>query len=95
MNHQEQLQEFTERIKLELNNSGKNLSTEEKNSFFQWMKIEYKKYMMLSRENAIKTLNKLEKSYVDYIELIEVLRNNINEYGSLQCFYRASIDLCK
>ena len=78
---------------LELTEKGKNFSPDEINSFYEWMKVEYKNYMMLSRDNALNTLSKLKTIYGDYVPMVEVLENNINEYGSLQSFYRASIDL--
>ena len=84
---------LTEKIKLELTEKGKNFSKDEVNSFYEWMKVEYKNYMMLSRDNALNTLSKFKTIYGDYIPMVEVLENNINEYGSLQSFYRASIDL--
>ena len=81
-----------EKIKSELTEVGKNFEQEEMNSFLEWMKVEYRNYMMLRRENALATLQKLKAVYDDYTPLINVLENNIEEYASLQCFYRVSMD---
>jgi len=89
----EAITKLTDKIKLELTEKGKNFSKDEVNRFYEWMKAEYKNYMMLSRDNAQQTLDKLKTICGDYIPMVEVLENNIDEYGSLQSFYRASIDL--
>ena len=81
-----------EKVKLELTEVGKNFSQEEINSFLEWMKVEYRNYMMLTRDNALVTLQKLKAVYGDYIPLVNVLENNIDEYTSLQCFYRVALD---
>jgi hypothetical protein len=81
-----------EKVKLELVEASKNFSQEEINSFLDWMKIEYVNYMMLTRENALTTLQKLKAVYGDYTSLVNVLENNIDEYASLQCFYRLAMD---
>jgi DNA-directed RNA polymerase specialized sigma subunit len=81
-----------EKVKSELTEVGKNFSQEEINSFLEWMKVEYRNYMMLTRENALATLQKLKVVYGDYIPLVNVLENNIEEYASLQCFYRVAMD---
>ena len=81
-----------EKVKSELTEGGKNFSQEEINSFLEWMKVEYRNYMMLTRENALATLQKLKSVYGDYTPLINVLENNIEEYASLQCFYRVSME---
>ena len=81
-----------EKVKSELTEVGKNFSQEEINSFLEWMKVEYRNYMMLTRENALATLQKLKAVYGDYIPLVNVLENNIYEYASLQCFYRVAMD---
>jgi len=81
-----------EKIKSELTEVGKNFSQEEINSFLEWMKVEYINYMMLTRDNALVTLQKLKVVYCDYIPLVNVLENNIDEYASLQCFYRVALD---
>ena len=89
----ESITKLTDKIKVELTEKGKNFSKYEVNSFYGWMKVEYKNYMMLSRDNAQQTLDKFKTIYGDYTPMVEVLENNIDEYGSLQSFYLASIDL--
>lgn len=81
-----------EKVKYELTEVGKNFSQEEINSFIDWMKVEYRNYMLLTRENAMKTLQKLKAVYSDYTLLVNVLEDNIDEYASLQCFYRVALD---
>jgi DNA-directed RNA polymerase specialized sigma subunit len=81
-----------EKVKSELTEVGKNFSQEEINSFLEWMKVEYRNYMMLTRENALATLKKLKDVYGDYTPLVNVLENNIDEYASLQSFYRVAMD---
>lgn len=81
-----------EKVKSELTEAGKNFSQEEINSFIEWMKVEYRNYMMLTRENALATLQKLKAVYDDYTPLVNVLENNIDEYASLQSFYRVAMD---
>lgn len=81
-----------EKLKLELIDSGKDFTQEEMNSFIAWMKVEYVNYMVITRETALKTLQKLKNIYPTYSKLVNVLENNIDEYASLQCFYRVSLD---
>ena len=80
-----------EKVNSELAEAGKNFSQEEINSFIDWMKVEYVNYMILTRHNALATLQKLKAVYGDYTPLISVLENNIDEYASLQCFYRVAL----
>jgi hypothetical protein len=87
--------ELTNKIKIELLEKGKNFNESEMNSFLEWMKIEYKNYMLLTRDETIKTLDRLKVIYGSYSELIDVLKTNIHEYGSLQSFYRVSLELTK
>lgn len=84
---------FIEKIKVELTEKGNSLNAEEVNSFYKWMEVEYKNYMLLHRETCIETLDKLKTVYGHFAPMIEVLEDNINEYGSLQGYYRASLDL--
>lgn len=81
-----------EKVKSELTEAGKNFSQEEINSFLEWMKVEYVNYMLMTRETAFKTLQKLKDVYGDYTPLVKVLEDNIDEYASLQCFYRVAFD---
>lgn len=81
-----------EKVKLELTESGKKLSQDQINSFLEWMRVEYINYMMLPREDAMETLQKLKSVYSDYTPLVNVLEQNIDEYASLQCFYRVALD---
>ena len=81
-----------EKLKLEFTKVGKNFSQEEINSFLEWMKVEYRNYMVITRETALETLQKLKAVYGDYTPLVNVLEDNIDEYASLQCFYRVAMD---
>ena len=85
------VKELVEKVKLELTEKGKTLPEKEVSDFYEWMKVEYINYMFLTREDCLNTLRKLKNAYDKWATLIEVLEENINAYGSLQGFYRASL----
>ena len=89
------IEQLIEKIKSELTTISKSYEPGEAESFYFWMKLEYDKYMSCSRETFLETLDLLEDKYPTYKSLIDVLRNNINEYGSTQAYYRAAIELTK
>lgn len=84
---------LTDKVKKELIATGENISSEHLNSFLEWMKVEYINYMLITREDAMKTLQKIKAICVEYAPLVDVLENNIHEYASLQCFYRVACDI--
>lgn len=67
-----------------------NYSTLEFNSFIEWMKVEYKNFLSISREDALVTLNRVEEKCIDFKSLIDVLRNNMDEYGSIGVYKNVS-----
>lgn len=71
----------------------KELNDDNAQSFYEWMKVEYVNYMMLSKSTCLVTLDRLEERYSEYKSLIDILRNNINEYGSIQAYYRVALKL--
>lgn len=85
-------EELIARIKLDLAEVGQSFDPGNVSSFIRWMKVEYVNYMLLSREAALETLGRLRVVYAGYGPLIGVLERHINEYASLQCFYRVSVD---
>lgn len=87
------VKELVKEIKIELIEKGKNLDQEQVSSFYKWMKVEYKNYMMLNKETCLTTLNKLKTAYDIYAPMVEVLEKRMDEYGSTQGFYRASLEL--
>ena len=88
------MKNLVEKVKKELTDvADKNFSIDEANSFYEWMKVEYKNYMMVSREAFLNTLDVFESKYPDYKKLSNVLRNNIEDYGAIQAFLIASIEL--
>ena len=60
MKHPIMITELIEKLKLELTEKSKKFSKEEVNSFYECMKIEYKNYMMMSREETLQALSKFK-----------------------------------
>jgi len=89
------IEQLIEKIKSELTTVSKSFEPGEAQSFYFWMKLEYDKYMSCSRETFLETLDLLENKYPTYKPLIDVLKDNINEYGSTQAYYKAAIELTK
>ena len=87
------VKELVEEVKSELLESSKNIENNVSMAFFTWMKNEYKNYMLTTREDYLSTLVILEDAYPEFKPFIEVLRNNIGDYGATQAFFRASLDL--
>lgn len=62
-------------------------------NLYEWMINEYKKYFFLSREVAEVTIGKMIDKYPDYKPFFDCLLSHIEEYGSMQGFYRVAMEL--
>lgn len=92
------LEQLVQKVKTELINITKeseDLTEDNAQSFYEWMKVEYVNYMQLSKRLNLVTLYRLEERYKEYTPLINILKRNIDAYGSMQAYYRVSLDLLK
>lgn len=71
------------------------IDSEHSNDFFIWMKDEYINFTLLHRTDCLITLELIEQGYPEYAPFTKILIKHLDSYGSLQAYFRASLDLIK
>ncbi len=66
-------------------------SDEQRASFVNWAFGDFQRFMLIPRENYIDTFNIMlakEKAPPEQKAVFQFLKDNINEYGATQAYYR-------
>ena len=87
------VKKLVEKVKGELVVVSNNNANVQASDFYKWMVDEYKNYMLVSRHEFLKTLNRFEEDFKDYKPFITVLKNNLDDYGATQAFFRVALEL--
>lgn len=77
-------------LKIELDALKNNISDDDFTVVMQWVSDEYKNFMMIGRDDFVKTLDLILPNNDDTTPIFRILKDNIDKYGATQAYYRVA-----